>query len=179
MNAQVNAAKCRLCTVRLSHDNPNDDFTRAICGDCRHHPAARRLGPVPAAPRSNNAPARDFTAGEKALIRKVHGYMAPAQLLALLNERLQADLGDCAALYTIDQLHAEIQGLPSAVNAGDWSDLRKYLAKARHDGLLDRMTPQLIDDFAVVFALSSAQQLRLKDIVLNARETQGERNDAT
>lgn len=169
MNAQPSVVKCRLCTVILSAENPRDDFTRAVCGDCCKHPAARRLGPLAIVGKPSAAP--EFTAADRSLIRKVYGYMAPAQLLALLNERLQADLGDCATLYTIEQLHAEIQSLPSAVNAGDWSDLRKYLAKARRDGLLDRMTPQLIDDFAVVFALSSAQQLRLKDIVLSAKET--------
>lgn len=179
MNAQLTVAKCRLCAVCLSRDNPNDDFIRAICGDCRHHPAARRLGPVPTTPRPINAAARDFTAGEKALIRKVHGYMPPLQLLALLNERLQADLGDVANLYTIDQLHAEIKKAPgSGMEADDWSGLRKYLAEARRSGLLQTLTAQIVDDFTVVFALTSAQQLRLKDIVLDARETQGERNDA-
>lgn len=171
MNAQPSVVKCRLCTVRLSHDNRHDDFMRAICGDCRQHPAARRLGPISGTARSTGS-SPEFTAAEKALIRKVYGYMAPMQLLALLNERLQADQGEYAALYTIDQLHTEIQGLPAGcVNAGDWSDLRKYLAKARRAGLLDLMTSQMIDDFAVVFALSSAQQLRLKDIVLSAKET--------
>ncbi|WP_027489347.1 hypothetical protein [Rhodanobacter sp. OR92] len=171
MNAQPAPLKCRLCTVRLSHDNPRDDFTRAICGDCRQHPAARRLGPVSASGGSIGAP-RGFTTAEKALIRKVYGYMAPLQLLALLNERLQADLGDAANLYTLDQLHAEIQGLPAGVvNTGDWSALRKYLAKARRAGLLEQVNVQVIDDFAVVFALSTAQQLRLKDIALGARET--------
>jgi len=170
VNAQPGLVKCRLCTARLSQDHPRDDFARAICSDCRQHPAARRLGPLPTSSASAGA-ARDFTAAEKALIRKVYGYMTPLQLLSLLNERLQADLGDAANLYTLDQLHAEIQGLPAGgVNAADWSDLRKYLAQARRAGLLEQVTPQVIDDFAVVFALSSAQQLRLKDIVLSARE---------
>lgn len=175
MNAQPAAVKCRLCSVRLSHDNRYDDFERAICGDCRQHPAARRLGPVSAAKPATLRAAtstREFTTAEKALIRKVYGYMAPLQLLALLNERLQADQGEDADLYNLEQLHAEIQGLPAGgVNAGDWSDLRKYLAKARRAGLLELVTAQVIDDFAVVFALSSAQQLRLKDIVLSAKET--------
>lgn len=168
MNAQPAPVKCRLCTVRLSHDNARDDFARAICGDCRQHPAARRLGPVTTAAKVAGA-SRDFTTAEKALIRKVHGYMPPLQLLALLNERLQADLGDAASLYTIDQLHAEISSLPGGgLDAGDWSGLRKYLAQARRDGLLQTLTAQIVDDFTVVFALSSAQQLRLKDIVLDA-----------
>jgi hypothetical protein len=97
--------------------------------------------------------------------------MPAAQLLALLNERLQANLGDDAQLYTLDQLHAEIQGLPAAgAPASDWSSLRQYLAKARRDGVLAQVNAQVIDDFAIVFALAPAQQLHLKDIVLSAKE---------
>jgi len=168
VNAQLANARCRLCSVILSHDNPRDDFSRMVCGDCRKHPAARTPGPVIA-----KSPAmREFTAAEKALIRKVYGYMPPVQLLALLNERLQADQGDDVLLYTLDQLHAEIQGLPAGgINAGDWSGLRKYLAQARRAGQLDKVNMQMIDDFAVVFALSPAQHLHLKDIVLSARES--------
>lgn len=168
MNAQPAAVKCRLCSVILSPDNPRDDFSRAICSDCRKHPAARNLGIVP--PASPTA-TREFTIADKSLIRKVHGHMSPVQLLALLNERLQADQGEDALLYTLDQLHTEIQGLPaSGAPAGDWSSLRKYLAQARRDGVLQSVTVQMIDDFAVVFALSPAQQLHLKDIVMAAKD---------
>lgn len=174
MNAVAQLVKCRLCSIRLSHDNRHDDFGRQLCGDCRKHPASRSLGPVRSSPlpaRNNGQATREFTVAEKSLIRKVHGYMATAQLLALLNERLQADLGDDVEFYTAEQLHAEIRDLPAAsANAGSWTDLRKRLAKARREGVLDLVTPQIIDDFAIVFALSSAQKLRLKDAVLTAKE---------
>src|SRR5574341_31048 len=51
---------------------------------------------------------RPFSAAEKALIRKVHGYMPAQQLLEVLNERLAADLGPDETPHTMEQLYAEI-----------------------------------------------------------------------
>lgn len=115
---------------------------------------------------------RPFNAGEKALIRRVHGYMPAQQLLELLNERLAADLGPDEQQHTMEQLYAEIGEADADAPAGghDWSSLRKLLAKARRDGVLERVTRQVIDDFAVVFSLSPAQVLRLQDVLLRARE---------
>lgn len=115
---------------------------------------------------------RDFSASDKALIRKVHGYMAPLQLLGILNERLVSDTGDGAVLYTIDQLKAEIASVTTAVptTGNDWGMLRKLLAKARHEGVLDLIDEQVINDFAVVYSLSQKQVLTLKDILLNQEE---------
>lgn len=123
----------------------------------------RPLDPKPAA-------ARSFTAGEKALIRKVHGYMPSLQLLAVLNERLLCD-SPGAAPFTMEQLHAEI-GTADAASAGgqDWPSLRKLVAKARREGVLDAVTAQVIDDFAVVFSLSAGQVLRLQDVLLRSKE---------
>lgn len=117
---------------------------------------------------------RPFTAADRALIRRVHGYMPAAQLLEVLNERLHADLGPDEAPYTMEQLHAEIGELAGDAPEGghDWASLRKLLAKARRDGVLDGITRQLIDDFAVVFSLSAAQVLRLQDVLLRAKEDQ-------
>ncbi|MBN8260954.1 MAG: hypothetical protein J0L59_01360 [Xanthomonadales bacterium] len=168
MNAQP-STKCRLCTCLLDPSSPADDLVRGVCGDCRKHPAAKRLGPVPAQAQASGGP-REFTAAEKALIRRVHGYMPATQLLALLNERLAADGGDDSHLHTMEQLHAETQSLPAAAGGADWTSLRKLLAKARRDGVLERITAQVIDDFSVVYALSPAQVLRLKDVVLTAKE---------
>lgn len=115
---------------------------------------------------------REFTSSDKALIRKVHGYMAPLQLLGILNERLVCDMGDGAALYTIDQLKAEIAGVTSAVPASDndWGTLRKLLAKARRDGVLGLINEQVINDFAVVYSLNQKQVMTLKDILLTGED---------
>lgn len=113
---------------------------------------------------------RAFTPADKALIRKVHGYMPAQQLLELLNERLVADQDVDAPCYTMEQLHAEIGDVAEPAGAHDWSSLRKLIAKARRDGVLAKVTRQLIDDFAVVYSLSPAQVLRLQDVLLRAQE---------
>jgi hypothetical protein len=114
---------------------------------------------------------RAFTAAEKALIGKVHGYMPAQQLLEILNERLAADLGPDEPQHTMEQLYAEI-GDSGAMPAGghDWSSLRKLVAKARRDGVLERVTRQVIDDFAVVFSLNARQVLNLHDVLLKAKD---------
>jgi hypothetical protein len=114
---------------------------------------------------------RPFTPGEKSLIRKVHGYMPPQQLLEVLNERLISDQGPGAMPRTIEELYAEI-GATEAVpaSANDWSSLRKLVANARRSGVLDAINRQVIDDFAVVFSLSAGQVLRLQDVLLRAKE---------
>jgi len=115
---------------------------------------------------------REFTSADKALIRRVHGYMAPLQLLGILNERLVCDMGDSAALYTIDQLKAEIASVTTAVPAtgNDWGTLRKLVAKARRQGVLDLVNEQVINDFAVVYSLNQKQVMTIKDILLNGDE---------
>lgn len=114
---------------------------------------------------------RAFKPADKALIRKVHGYMPAQQLLEVLNERLAADFGPDETPFTMEQLHAEIGEVDTAPAGGhDWSSLRKLLAKARRDGSLEAVTRQVIDDFAVVFSLSTGQVLRLQDVLLRAKE---------
>lgn len=167
--------KCRLCLARLD-ENEDDDLIHELCGSCKGRPEARRLGiampplptkrSIPAAAHQNSA--RDFTAAEKGLIRKLHGFMPAQQLLVLLNERLACDLGPDALPYTIEQLYAEIGGAEGAVPAGghDWASLRKLLANARRDGVLSAISEQVINDFAVVFSLNQKQVLVLRDILL-------------
>lgn len=143
-------------------------------------PAARRLHLLkdeptkPAAktpsPAATGTP-REFTASDRALIRKLHGYMSAAQLLGILNERLAADLGEATAAYTLDQLRSEIAALSRQEPAGaDWASLRRLLAVARRDGVLGQVNEQVIDDFAVVFSLNPKQVLALKDILLAKEE---------
>jgi len=131
-------------------------------------------GKTIATSQASGAPAkgaRDFPPADKALIRRVHGYMSPLQLLGILNERLACDVGHAENPFTIEQLHAEIASVSSAVPAhgNDWATLRKMLAKARRAGVLDQINEQVINDFAVVYSLNQKQVLTLKDIILQAR----------
>lgn len=177
--AAAHAARCRLCTCLLGAED-DDDPDAGLCGSCRRRPEARRLGPPPAMPtpapsRSAPAsarPAREFTEAERALIRKIHGFMPSQQLLALLNERLACDLGPDATPYSMEQLHAAIGSLASPPPAGGhgWASQRKLIAQARKAGLLDAITEQLIDDFAVVFSLNPKQVLVLRDTLLQPKE---------
>jgi len=167
-----------MCVCRL---NPaeDDDMTLELCGSCKSRPEARRLGlrllqsdPCAVGAPVRSRPAREFTEAERALIRKVHGYLPAQQLLVVLNERLACDLGPDAMPYTMDQLHAEIGDLAGAAPAGGhgWASLRKLLAQARRNGVLAAISEQVINDFAVVFSLNPKQVLSLKDIVLQASE---------
>lgn len=170
--------KCRLCLCILDQDE-DDDLTHGLCSSCQSRPEARRLGiPVPPPLRvvgsmQHSKSAREFTVAEKGLIRKVHGYMPAQQLLGILNERLACDLGPDAMPYTMEQLYAEIGDVAGAVvpaGGHDWASLRKLLAKAKREGLLDAITEQVINDFAVVFSLNQKQVLTLKDIVLQTED---------
>lgn len=122
--------------------------------------------------RLNAVSARHFTAAEKGLIRKVHGFMPAQQLLDILNERLVCDLGPDAVPYTMEQLYAEIGDSAGGAPASghDWPSLRKLLAKADRDGVLAAIDEQVINDFAVVFSLNQKQVLVLKDIILQTKE---------
>lgn len=155
--------RCRLCGCNIDSD-PDADRTIPACGSCKARPEARRL--------RNPQPARSFTEAERFLIRKIHGYLPPLQLVAILNDRLRADLGPDAQPYTVEQLHAEIAAMPGAKPDSDhgWAGLRKLLAQAKRGGTLDQITEQLINDFAVVFSLSPKHLMRLKDILLHPAE---------
>jgi hypothetical protein len=166
--------KCRICRSKLDADEA-DDLVNQVCSSCLERPEGRRIlaFPKPAAIASTKkGGARDFTPADRALIKKVHGFMPTAQLLMVLNERLAADLGPDAAPYTIDQLHQEIEqnGAPTPNGGHDWPSLRKLLVVARRNGVLSRIDEQRIDDFAVVFSLSPAQVLRLKDVLVGQEE---------
>lgn len=171
-------AKCRLCACILDASE-NDDLVHELCSSCKSRPEARRLGikvlnsPVKAVSAAQSAKsAREFTAAEKSLIRKVHGYMPAQQLLGILNERLACDLGPDAKPYTMEQLYAEIGDASGGAPVGghDWPSLRKLIAKAHRTGTLNAVTEQVIIDFAVVFSLNQKQVLVLKDIILQAKE---------
>lgn len=158
------ATRCRLCEIRLDPSDSTNDMLRCLCNDCKKHPAAKHLRAV----SSTTTSERQFTPADKALIRRVHRYMPASQLLALLNERLPADGG---AGFTVEQLRRELQGMPLPTKTGtDWSDMRKHLTQARQAGVLEKITGKTVEDFAVVFALSQAQLLRVKDVIASAKE---------
>lgn len=164
--------KCRLCRCKLDAGE-GDDFDLHVCRSCKGRPEARRLdiGVVGGRMRPGVKSAREFTVAEKDLIRKLHGFMLPQQLLNLLNERLRSDLGPDALLYSMDQLYAEIGDAPTPAAGGghDWPGLRKLLAAAERAGTLAAVNEQVIDDFAIVFSLNQKQVLVLKDIILQSQ----------
>ena len=155
--------RCGLCGCNLDSD-PHADRTILACGSCKARPEAKRL--------RNPEPPRSFTEAEKSLIRKIHGYLPPLQLLGILNDRLRSDLGPDAQPYTTEQLHAEIAAMPGTKPSGNhgWAGLRKLLAQAKRAGTLDQITEQVINDFAVVFSLSPKELMRVKDILLQPAE---------
>lgn len=172
-------ARCQLCTCELGADG--DLLTARLCGDCKSRPEARRLIAVapstgPAAPAATSpsprAPApRSFTAADRALIRKLYGLMPALDLLRILNDRLLADVGDGAVPYLLDQLQTEARDLVAGdVASSEWTTLRRVLAAARRDGTLAACTPQVVDDFAVVWQLSPAQVTHLRDVIRHAQE---------
>lgn len=164
------SARCRLCGCILHREL--DTSPLGVCNSCEDRPEARRLGAKPSPNGTASQSARNFTAAEKGVIRRMHGYLPAQQLLDLLNERLAFDLGPDAAPYTMEQLHAEIAecGALASNGAKDWGSLRKLLANARRTGVMDAIDRTVIDDFAVVFSLTPAQSLRLKDVLLQAGE---------
>jgi hypothetical protein len=115
---------------------------------------------------------RTFTPADKSLIRTLHPHLPIADLLKLLNDRLVADVGPTFPKYTVDQLHAELKDVAptSAAGAENWSGLRRVLAQARRDGVLARLSPQLVEDFCVVFQLTAAQRTHVLDTVRHAKE---------
>ena len=157
------AQRCSLCGCNLNTD-PDADRTIPACGSCKARPGPQE----PLKPQAERA----FTEAERSLIRKIHGYMPRLQLLGILNDRLRSDLGPDVRPYGIEQLHAEIAGLPGAKPGGDigWAGLRKLLAQAKRAGILDQISVQVIKDFAVVFSLSPKHLMRLKDILLQPAE---------
>jgi len=160
---RVAGQQCRLCGCDIDGD-PEADRTIPACGTCKVRPDARKP-PI-------QTQARAFTEADKSLIRKIHGYLPPMQLLGILNDRLRSDLGPESQPYTADQLYAEIAAMPGSTLSGDhgWAGLRKLLAQARRAGTLDQINEQIINDFAVVFSLSPKHLMRLKDILLHPAE---------
>lgn len=159
--------RCVLCGVALEDDL---QIRAGLCDSCAKRPEAKRVGArSPAAP--SKVAARAFTPADKALIRSMHGQLPAIDLLRLLNHRMVADLGPKVPLYTLEQLHGEVQTIPAApASADDWSRLRRVLAEARTTGVLASITPQILDDFGAVFQLSPAQLMNLRNVIRGTKE---------
>lgn len=163
-SSPVDKPKCERCQILLT---PEEIARGGSCFDCQRIVAnqrhAARTKPQVVVPSP-----RDFTPAEKALIRSMHGYTSATKLLELLNTRLAFDLGSKAVPYTMEQLHEELRRYEQYKPADSWANLRQLLAKARRAGVLETISAQIIDDFSVVFSLSPAQSMRLKDVILEA-----------
>lgn len=180
-HAAAQSPRCRLCECRL--DATRGDFvTTHLCRECSTRPEAREFPSVirsGAAQRTplTKVPVREFAAPDKALIRAVHAYMPINHLLDTINARLAAH-DPASPPFTLAHLESEIRALRAATtgagSSGDWVMLRRHIADARASGVLAQITPQLVQDFAVVFSLAPAQLVRLKDIVKDATAEEGE-----
>jgi hypothetical protein len=184
------SSKCRLCSMAIKAED-GDDVHNGLCSGCKATPEAADLLASPV--RTNNAiaavpttesarasigadggaGARAFNAGDLGLIRRVGAHLPLPQLLAILNERLVADLGAHVPRYSLPQLReaiARVHGEAAAGSGLDWPSLRRLLARARRAGVLEAIDEQVINDFAVTFQLTTKQTLELKDIVLPAAQ---------
>lgn len=158
---------CARCSAAFAPSNL-DEASRGVCGKCLSPSSWAEAEGKTRRSIVFEERARPFTPADKSLIARVHGYMPALQLLKVLNERLCADLGEDAPPYTAEQLHTEIHTLqrPSTPASG-WANVRTRLAEARREGVLQRVSEQTIDDFAVVFSLTAKQVLHMKDVLLS------------
>jgi hypothetical protein len=166
--------KCRVCGCLLRLED-GDNMDARICGDCLTRPEGKRLLAVPPINGNGTRPQADqpraFTVAEKALMRSLQGVLPIGDLLRILNDRLRADVGAHAPAYTLEQLHSELKNVaPAETSPRTWAGLRRVLAEARTAGVLVAITPQVIEDFAVVYSLAPAQLMHVRDVVRAAQE---------
>ncbi len=176
--------RCRVCSCALTK---HDDYEHGVCESCSDRPEGKRLlaaakapprpaaavkAPAPPAPPAPAPAPRAFTPSDKSLIKHTASFMPTLDLLRILNDRMRADLGPDAPEYTLEQLQSEISATRQDAVATDWAGVRQVLQVARRCGVLEQITPQVIDDFATVFNLSSAQRMHLRDVIRSAKEGQ-------
>lgn len=184
--AAASQSKCRDCGVSNVGTDPSWDFENGICSDCTQRRVDRRrlarrtategAGDVSARlgalqrPPTPQFPA--LTAAERSLISRLKTSLSVGRLLGVLNDRRAADGNDDYPLLTHAQLGAILastnEAVPGARTGGDWAALRKLLRSADRSGLLQRISPQLIEDFAIIYSLSPAQIIRLREIISDA-----------
>jgi hypothetical protein len=174
------APRCKLCGCKLVMGS-GDNMEAELCRDCKRRPAAApasRIGTANAAPATSAAAVhrppkgaplkpRAFSSADVALIKSLH-HLPAAQLLELLNGR---HVDDGFAPFTREQLYEQWKAVDTDLaRAGEWASLRKLLNQARRTGVLAAITPQLVDDFAIVFSLSPAQHMHVRDVIRSAQE---------
>lgn len=162
--------RCQACGIVLNASKGDNRET----GRCATHldtPVSTR----PAAPSTTHRTGATggpppFTAADVSLIGSISSHLPATAVLKLLNDRLVADRGPGVPLHTLEQLQQQTAKSRSVNADGGWSAQRRILAAARTSGALQRITPQVIDDFAIVFRLSPAQVTHLRDVVASATE---------
>lgn len=173
MAAAASFLRCQLCGVLLNEVNGDNKAT----GRCRDHlntplpgKATSTKPSASTSPATGTAAPPAFTIAEHSLIGSIGAHLPASELLKLLNDRLVADRGPGVALHTLEQLQRQVQSVRATHTDGGWSAQRRILAKARASGVLPLLTPQVIDDFAIVFRLGAAQVTHLRDVVASATE---------
>ncbi len=111
-----------------------------------------------------------FSPAELSLIGRVHGFLEPARLLELLNERRQADGKTGTAQVSFQQLQAEINKTAKVRPSNDFVSLRKAIRQAEKDGTRAAISEATIGDFAVIFQLNAKQVITLKELILQGEE---------
>jgi hypothetical protein len=137
--------------------------------------AKRPVAVAPGAPSAGvpkpAAAPRAFNQAERALIRNLHAHMPAEQLLDILNTRLVADVGARAVPFTTQQLQEDVaRHVDAAVCRGRLGRSPEADRAGPPGGTAQTLTLQLVDDFSVVFRLSPAQHMRLRDVIKNAQE---------
>lgn len=151
--------RCRLCN-HLLQGREGDDLELLACARCKRskpNQLRRQLDRDAVPVALNNA--------ERAMIASLNGLMPADQLLEVLNGRREADHPDLPLLALAD-IAREVDRVQAVPGDNDWVSLRRIIAHARREGVLDRITTEVIDDFAVVFQLTRGQVLHLKDVLL-------------
>jgi len=165
--------RCRLCASALSSKD-GDDLEIGGCARCKVKKPAKfaelQKRAAPTGGRSSAATAEhQFNDAEKALITRLGGLTPLPKLLQLINDRRQSDKPG-SPLFTIQQLQDEHDRITSRPTDSGWVVMRRLLRDARETGVLQKVTAEVIDDFAIVYQLTRGQVLHLKDVLLGDGE---------
>lgn len=161
--AAAGGPKCRLANAssmaRVATSSPPGCAASAATAPRRaSFPKAGRPGLAMTQPGTRPNP-RSFSDADKALMRSLHGFMPHALLLQTLNNRRVAD-DPRAVPITPAELDAEIRAINATAQrsggGSDWAMLRRALNAAREAGLLQRITPNIIQDFAGLSVVAAA-----------------------
>lgn len=163
--------RCQLCANAMSSKD-GDDLELGACARCvATRPAKveelrRRAGSKAGA---TAGPGQEFNEAEKALITRLGGLTPLPKLLQLINDRRQADRPGCTP-FTLQQLQDEHDRITGRPKDSGWVVMRRLLQDARKTGVLQKVTAEVIDDFAIVYQLTRGQVLHLKDVLLGDGE---------